>query len=186
MWDGIRSRWWKRWWSRERVAAPDGTSWTVGRKWLPRPPRSVRKVIDWLLEPRNSASVPDAPRLESRGSDWGGSVDGIGTLLEGGAEGGPAGCLVALLLGLAAVVLIWVVVPVLVFALDLLLVLLIAAAAVAGRVLFRRPWTVVARSDARDYEWAVVGWKASGRAIHVIEQAIRRGTSLDDVRIRLL
>ena len=36
------------------------------------------------------------------------------------------------------------------------------------------------------YEWAVVGWKASGAAIELVQRAIARGDSLDALRLRLL
>jgi hypothetical protein len=49
------------------------------------------------------------------------------------------------------------VVPAVVFIVDLLFVLVVAGLAVLARVLFRRPWIVVARSAAYLYEWAVVG-----------------------------
>ncbi len=45
---------------------------------------------------------------------------------------------------------------------------------------------VVARSDAYLSEWAVVGWKASGAAIELVQRAIARGDSLDALRLRLL
>jgi hypothetical protein len=78
------------------------------------------------------------------------------------------------------------VVPAVVFVVDLLFVLVVAGLAVLARVLFRRPWIVVARSDAYHYEWAVVGWKASGAAIALVTRAIVRGESLDALRLRLL
>ena len=52
------------------------------------------------------------------------------------------------------------------YALELVLVALIVVVGVAGRVLFRRPWTIFARSDTtdgdpREHTWEVVGWRAA-------------------------
>lgn len=57
--------------------------------------------------------------------------------------------------------------PIVAIALELVILALIFLATLAGRVLFRTPWTVVARSEApgtpRLREWQVVGWRDSGR-----------------------
>jgi hypothetical protein len=84
---------------------------------------------------------------------------------------------------IAAVVVAWLFVfPALVFVLDLLLVLALAAAGVATRVLFQRPWVVgaVATDASTDGSaagrgWSVVGWRASGAAIEVVAAALASG-----------
>lgn len=57
---------------------------------------------------------------------------------------------------------------------ELLLVVLLAAAGLVGRVLFRRPWTVDAVGpDGQHNVWAIVGWRASGAARALIADRLR-------------
>ena len=184
----------------DHVVTPDGTEWVVGRRWLPRPPRWVgSEITEW----RRHKDAPLAPRLDDpsapgydemwdesaaakqRRSDWWEGIAHLGDIPDVG--GGVL--LVMVLVGLAVVVAIGLVVfvlPAVIFVVDLLFVLVVAGLALLARVLFGRPWIVVARSDAYLYEWAVVGWKASGAAIGLVKRAIARGESLDALRLRLL
>ena len=67
-------------------------------------------------------------------------------------------------------------IPLLVLGLELILVLVLAIAGVSGRLLFRRPWKVRARSsDGRELSWRAVGLRRSGRVRDAAAEAIARG-----------
>lgn len=74
--------------------------------------------------------------------------------------------------------------PVVAIALELVIALLILLVAVAGRVVFRRPWTVYAMTKGedvrRELEWQVVGWRASGRLVERIGASLERGDALPE------
>jgi hypothetical protein len=126
---------------------------------------------------------------EQRKSDWWEAVGGLGDLAAGADDvAGPVLAVIGLVVVtiVVAVVIAVFVLPALIFVADLLFVLVVAGVALLARILFRRPWIVVARSEAGLYEWAVVGWKASGAAIKIVKRAIARGESLDELRLRLL
>ena len=101
-------------------------------------------------------------------------------------EAGPGDFADAELGGLAviavAMVVFLVIWPIVAIALELLLLVLICLVGVAGRVLFRRPWTVIARSEAtgspRRHEWRVVGWRRSTRLIEDVIDSLKSGRDL--------
>lgn len=62
-------------------------------------------------------------------------------------------------------------------AIELVVLLVIAAAGIVGRLLFRRPWTVRARNSDRQLEWKVRGWRASG---DIVDEVARRIVAGDD------
>ena len=168
------------------VTAPDGIEWTVGRRWLPRPPRWVGVAFRNLRE-RDDAP---APRVDGeRRDDWWEAVEGLGHL--GDAAGtaddlGGCGAIVAVaLVVLAAVAVVVFVLPALLLVLDVLFVLVLAGLAVAGRILFRRPWEIVASSGLQRGEWAVVGWAASRRAIRHVAARLAQGAAIGDITPRL-
>ncbi len=144
------------------VVAPDGTAWRVSLRWLPRPPR-------WL----GFGSARRRRSGEGRGWAW----------AEGSFDLAPDLELAALVVAVVVAVLLagLFVFPALVFVLDVLLVVLLAGVAVAGRVLLRRPWVVEARSGTRSQEWRVVGWRASRRAIRSVADDLRRGVAVDAI-----
>jgi hypothetical protein len=122
--------------------------------------------------------------------------DGSGAVLDVAAEAGAdaTGCLgelpgIGAILGvLAAVLLLWfVVLPALVFVLDVVLVVLLTALTIAARVVFRRPWTVVARTEGpptETVEWRVTGWRASDASMRAAERRIARGGDVRPPRAR--
>ena len=63
-----------------------------------------------------------------------------------------------------------------------MLLVLLFLVSLAGRLLFRRPWTVVARGEtpgaSREHEWRVVGWRPSSRLIDAAAKALAAGTDL--------
>lgn len=138
------------------VVADDGARWQVGRRW-----------------------VPARVRLRRR-RDSGDGVD-IGDLGFADAFDGP----LAIIGVLVAVVLLFLVIwPVFVLALELVILVLLFLVSLAGRVVFRRPWTVVARCEtpgaSREFEWRVVGWRRSGVLIDAAAEALAAGTELPE------
>jgi hypothetical protein len=65
--------------------------------------------------------------------------------------------------------------------LDLLFLLLIAAAAVAMRVLFRRPWIVEAATDGDTRHWPVVGFRSSKAMVGEVSWALQNGRALEEL-----
>ena len=75
------------------------------------------------------------------------------------------------------VLLTTVVIPLIALTLELLLVLIFFLAGIAGRVLFRRPWTVRARTEGRaELRRQVVGFGESGRVRDALADALRAGS----------
>jgi len=131
----------------------DGTEWRVRRRWLPR-------YEGKGLRERNRQRKARRARRDG---------DGAGTILDALdlPDGGDSLLVwVVLVVGvlLLFVLAVWGVVFVLALV-DLIVVLLVALVGVAGRVLFRRPWTVEATApDGRRHERRVVGWRRSSAA----------------------
>jgi hypothetical protein len=126
------------------VHAPNGTTWTVRRHWIPRLGTDTlwRRFRKKAKVSRDVASsVPDGC-----GADVG--------------EGIVAAIAVVIIL----VVLVLIVLPLIVAIIDLVFVLLLAALGIVGRILFRRPWKIEATaSDGARQFWHVVGLRASAK-----------------------
>jgi hypothetical protein len=73
--------------------------------------------------------------------------------------------LLAILAVVVAVFLALVLFNVIAIAIELTLVIVLLVAGIVGRVVFRRPWQVVARSGDASFSWRVVGWLRSRRVI---------------------
>jgi len=103
------------------------------------------------------------------------ATDGLEALdVVDGVSGLVIGIVLALTLALA-LILVW---PLLALAIELIVLVFLALAGIIGRVLFRRPWSVVATTDGPPPEklaWDVSGWRASRAAIDEIETALRSG-----------
>ena len=133
------------------VRAPDGRTWRVGRQWVRHGVRWRRPIRRWPKEIAGQDSV-----------EWLELFFGETIIIA-----------VAIL---AALLVIIVVFPALALAVDLLLVLVFTGGGVATRLLFRRPWTVVAeevatsRPDPQLRTWQVVGWRASGRLVDEVSR----------------
>jgi hypothetical protein len=142
------------------ATAPNGREWLVYREWLHRPPR-------WRGWWPGRKRDRDAAK---RGGSW---ADG----LDPGCMPDELGLLMAIVAIAVVALLLWfLVLPALIFLADLLFLLIVAALAVAGRVLFRRPWTIVAESEqspAARIEIPVVGWRASNTKLSEIVHDIR-------------
>jgi hypothetical protein len=123
-----------------KVHSPDGRQWRIGRRWLPRRPRLGR--VD---TPDLGGNLPDL--------DFGDDLGILGTIL------------VAVVAVILAVFLALVLFNVIAIAIELTLVIVLLVAGVIGRVVFRRPWHVVARCGEQSFSWRVVGWLRSRRVI---------------------
>ncbi len=105
--------------------------------------------------------------------------------LSGADLGGGPSALVVGLVVVAVWVLLWVlVVPVVLFAFDLLLFLAVLAGGVAFKVLFRRPWKVEAPRSTRrtSHTRGVVGLRASGNAVETVARALKHGKALHEIK----
>jgi hypothetical protein len=127
------------------VVAPDGVEWRVGRRWS-------RRSSGWTWKRRGLA----ADAVSGLGQGIGG-VD-----LQGGA-----------LLVVAVVAALLILIPLLFFGVELIILGVVLAAGVVGRVLFRQPWLIEARSNdpltpGRRLEWHVTGWRKSQELIEKV------------------
>lgn len=80
-----------------------------------------------------------------------------------------------LIVGVLAVafLLILLAIPLVIFALQATVVLAVALGGMLVKVLFRRPWTVVATTDGEARTWKVFGFRNSGRALVAIDLQLR-------------
>jgi hypothetical protein len=137
------------------VRAPDGRRWRVRRRWLDRSPPSLRERWRKNKEGRESDadSAFDLP--------W--EID----LLDGTTIG----------IALIAVVLlfVFVLIPLVGIALELIVLLVLFLSSVVARVVFRRPWVVEAvevdNPEGR-VAFAVKGWRQSSQALGELRTAI--------------
>ena len=136
------------------MVGPGGRVWTVGRRWVGDRPR-VRKTRD--------------SEFGGAGSEWGDLFDFAFDDITPGA------ILAALTFVIVVAVLVTVVWPLVAIAVEIVLLLIVFAAGVVGRVLFRRPWTVEARAAHLRAEWNVIGWRASGELIEDVSRRIAAG-----------
>jgi hypothetical protein len=132
------------------VKGPDGRVWEVGRLWFHRMPRRYkRKRFN-----ENALEFADI----------------------GGAIEHPV-AFIAIIAVVIVLVLGWMfLVPAMILLVDLLFILVVAGLGVATRVLFRRPWKVVAESDdlpAQRFEIPVVGYRAAGAKVDEIAYQIQ-------------
>jgi len=138
-----------------KVTDPGGVRWKVGRQWSPWRVRVRREQPDWLQ---------DGPGE----MDWM-PIDSPGAVLVA------LGVLAAVAL---AFLVVW---PIVVLAVEIVLVVLAVLVTAAGRLALRRPWTV--RAEARGiqdhhHSWSVVGWRASGELVDAVAQALAAGREL--------
>src|SRR5690349_1348158 len=123
----------------QRVVDPQGTEWTVRRRW-------VHRRLRWRGPGRDTL---------------GGVFDG-GDVLGAAAELPVVGIIFLILaLILFAIFAVLFVIPALIFLVELTIVLAIVAIGVVGRLLFGRPWTVEARTadGGPGFAWQAKGWR---------------------------
>jgi hypothetical protein len=138
---------------RRKVTSPDGRTWTLGRRWAPARRRFARVDI-------GDIGIPDVS----------GGLDDLGII---------GTVIAAILLAIAVVVIALVLFNVVAIAIEFLIVFVALVAGVVGRVVFRRPWTVFARSGAVVHYRPAVGWRASRRALDELAARLRSGLELD-------
>ena len=129
-----------------RVTAPDGREWKVGRQWLPWRARLRRDVID----------TPDVTGLFG--------FDDLG------------GIALALAALAVLVVLLLVFFPVVVLAVEIVILILALIAGVFARLVLRKPWHVLARTGDAAYRWPVKGWRASGQRVDEVADQLGAGS----------
>jgi hypothetical protein len=139
----------------QTVRGPDGRIWEVGRVWFHRTPR-------WN-KPKKGDGVDGATKAEFG--------------LEAASTAAEAPAALVIVVVLVVLALAWAFIfPVLIFLLDLLLIALIAGVTVLVRVLFRRPWKVVAETNdppAERVEIPVFGYRAAGAKVDEIAYQIQ-------------
>ncbi len=133
------------------VTTPDGAQWQVARVWTERKMPSWRKIS-----------------LDGGGFEW---------LAPDSAAESPIAWLA---LVIATIVALVVLIPLLLFGLELLLLGILVAAAILVRTLHRRPWLVRARPVAgggSELAWRVVGWRRSRRVIEEVAATLSGGAT---------
>lgn len=137
-----------------RVRTPAGDEWRVGRRWANRPaPRWRRLHPRWL----RGGYAAEA-------------------LLQGPADLDEFG--LALLVLTAIVALVLVVIPLLLFGIELIALGLLIALGIVGRALLRRPWIVRAEPlelTAPALSWQVIGWRRANRLIDEVAASLSGG-----------
>ena len=147
----------------ETVTAPDGRTWVVRRRWMPR----LGHETLWDRFSRRFRKV------FNRAGD---AADADPGCLEVFGEGIAA----AVVIILVVLALIFVLVPLLVAIVDVLILLVVAALGVLARILFRRPWIVEARADdGTTHRWKVPGWRASHERCTQIAHRLQTGADPD-------
>ena len=146
-----------------RVETPSGVVWRVGRSWLERGwPRIFKRVVTgW--------DAGDVLRLQ--GPVWGFDVEGW---------------MVALV---ALVFVIFVVVPLVLFGIELIVAGIVIAFGINAHMVFGRPWLVVAKPEepgGRAIAWSVCGWRRSAKVIDDISGALKAGREPEPVAARAL
>jgi hypothetical protein len=160
-----------------RITAPDGTAWRVGRRWLPERKR-LRRRRDRSPDILDAGGSDGSNGGDASGPDGGGSGgNGSGFDIDlPGADDAIAILLIVLAVIAVVFLLTTVVIPILVVGIELLLVIALFVAGLAGRLLFRRPWTIRARSaDGRQLTWRAAGFRRSGRVRDEIAGALAQG-----------
>jgi hypothetical protein len=143
------------------IRDPKGRTWTVRRRWNPRPDRPI------LRHTLSRQTERWAPR-----DLFGAGAEAIPELL--------AGALFVVGFLLLGVFVYYVVVPLALLAIDLTIVVVVAVTAVVGRLLFKRPWIVEATDGLHTERWDVVGWRASGDHARLVAQQLRDGLPLPE------
>jgi hypothetical protein len=126
------------------VEAPDGNVWLVRRRWLDR-------------------SLPNLKRRFQAGRDKDLEDQVLGNLpFFDWLDGWPG-----IVLSIAFILIVFVLLPLLGIALELIALIFFLGSGVVGRFVFRRPWTVEARlrgGEDRVVAFQVKGWRRAGQA----------------------
>jgi hypothetical protein len=125
------------------VTTPAGIEWRVGRRWVSRSLTGAFAERGRAIRASGWEQYAGVPDADSSGVVYGAYV---------------------------AVIVILLLLPLILFGVELIVVGWLLAAAFAARVVFRRPWVIVAKARTpaagdRALEWRVAGWRASGELI---------------------
>lgn len=135
-----------------RVTTPTGVDWRVRRRWVNRRLPRLRRVSG-----ERAADVAS----ESPGSWLPVDVGGMGDL---------EGWLLAIV---ALVVIVFVLIPLLLFGIELIIVGVVLAAGMIGRLFLGRPWIIEANSSRGEaLTWEVAGWRRSRHALDEVARAL--------------
>ena len=139
---------------RRKVTGPDGRRWRLGRTWFPRFKRIKKAdVTDF---------GPDLP-----------GVDGLDDL-------GIFGVIIAAILAvIVAIFLALLLFNVVALAIELTILIVLTITGVIGRILFRKPWVVFARTKDQRLAGEVVGWRESRLWIADTAARIESGAQLE-------
>ncbi|MFF5290490.1 hypothetical protein [Paractinoplanes globisporus] len=155
----------------------EGAEWRVRVVWAPRWRALARRFGGWRAKRTGKAAeaAGESVNFGAKVAESGGGGGGGG----GGHSLGDEIAVIALIFiaFVAAVALFWwVLLPLLLLVLDLAIVLILLAASIVARVLFRRPWTVEATTPGRERViHQVVGWRAALRRRDEMADSLRRG-----------
>jgi hypothetical protein len=140
------------------VRTPSGDEWKVGRRWLGRRTRLPRwrRATDLGIDGFDAASLLDF-------------------------DSGIAVGIALLVIGVLA---LFVLIPLLLFGIELIAVGAVLAAGILGRVLLGRPWTIEARNLQSNVTrtWEVSGWQQSATTIGEISATLAAGGQLPHPR----
>ncbi|MDE3069231.1 MAG: hypothetical protein KGJ43_00700 [Acidobacteriota bacterium] len=137
------------------VTTPSGAQWRVGRRWIGRGLPRWRRISVRGAGANTADAISYMPDF--------GNIDDLGLEL-------------AILVG--ALVVAVVIVPLLLFGIELIAVGLAFAGAMVARGLLGRPWVVYARptgSSGEGHVWRVKGWRRSARMIEQVAAVLGAG-----------
>lgn len=145
------------------MTAPDGGRWRVRRRWLERPIPNLRRRYKANRAEVTPGHILDAaPNLD---------------LGEAFAGDSPAAVIAAIVL---MVVVVFVVLPLLGVALELIGVLFLVGAGLFGRVVMGRPWIVEAvnlDNPKQRAAFEVKGWRKSSETLKELRDEVTAGVS---------
>jgi hypothetical protein len=133
------------------VSTPAGEEWRVGRRWITRNPPRWRRVPAGKAT-GEALSLPDF--------------------------GDPQDLAASLAIVLGVLVVAAIVIPLLLFGIELIVLGLVIAASIVGRGLLGRPWIVEARpvgASLPTHTWRVRGWRRSARLADEVAAALSAG-----------
>jgi hypothetical protein len=135
------------------VKAPDGGRWRVRRRWLERPLPNVGKLWRKGKREESADGLLDASlALDALDAFW-----------------------PTLALAVFVLLVIFVLLPLLGIALELIALVFVLVSGLFSRVVLRRPWIVIAEELGDPEErvaFAVKGWRDSGEALRELRTAI--------------
>jgi hypothetical protein len=143
----------------EMVKAPDGVRWRVRRRWLDRPlPSLWRRFKESRSEDLEDGVLGSLPN-----ADW---ADGWWSIA----------------IPIAAILIVFVLLPLLGVALELIVVIFVFCSGLIGRLFFGRPWVVEATPQdggaAKPVAYPVKGWRRAGEAAERLARELEMtGTS---------